>query len=208
MMRKEFLKEYKSGRRDFCGVNLAWVDLAGADLVRAKLVGADLVQANLVEAKLVRADLTEAKLVAANLAGADLTEADLTGANLAGVNLLEANLSGAKGLISSAEFMAQFETDEKGWLVPKVFGLYCASPEYWAIEPGSFIEEVCNPCRTNECGSGISFSTPGWVLERASVSNIWRCRIHFADGPGIVVPYNTDGKARCERMEILGAWED
>lgn len=37
----------------------------------------------------------------------------------------------------------------------------------------------------------------GWDIK------IYRCRIRWIDLAGVVVPYNTDGKARCARLEIL-----
>ena len=40
-------------------------------------------------------------------------------------------------------------------------------------------------------------------IARYAHAALWRCRIRYEDGPGVVVPYNTDGKARCERLELL-----
>jgi uncharacterized protein YjbI with pentapeptide repeats len=92
------------------------VELAGADLTRAKLIGGGNVRANLREAYLLGADLSGAKLIQTELSGADLTGAnlrgsylsradlneaylhgaDLSGANLSGTHLMGANLEGAK----------------------------------------------------------------------------------------------------------------
>jgi len=32
---------------------------------------------------------------------------------------------------------------------------------------------------------------------------LWECLILFEDAPDIVVPYNTDGKARCGRLQLI-----
>jgi uncharacterized protein YjbI with pentapeptide repeats len=92
------------GRADLAGAHLEDADLAGAHLEDANLSGANLVRANLtsalVRANLTRADLRDANLsgtdlFGANLSGADLERANLTSAVLIGVNLTRAYLSGA-----------------------------------------------------------------------------------------------------------------
>jgi hypothetical protein len=53
------------------------------------------------------------------------------------------------------------------------------------------------------CGCGVNFAPLSWIREHYSSSIIWRCRIRWLDCVGVVVPYNTDGKARCSRLELI-----
>jgi hypothetical protein len=75
--------------------DLAFTDLAGADLQQADLSGADLGWTDLSMADLREADLSKTKLSGSNLSQAVLKNAILPGANLDGVNLDEALLQGA-----------------------------------------------------------------------------------------------------------------
>ena len=98
-------KEYKNGRRYFCGEDFSDLDLAGANLTKADLTKADLTGANLTVANLSMAILTNAdmrgahlsgaNLVGANLVGADISKVDLTGANLSWADMTDADMRGA-----------------------------------------------------------------------------------------------------------------
>ena len=152
-------------------------------------------------ANLTDADLTDADLTGANLTGADLTRADLRDADLTG-----ADLSDSKGLLPAREFMGKFKHDKLGVIVYKLIGdTYYKSPDYWNIIPGSFLEEVVNPLPTLDCACGVNFATLEWCEknENYSKSKLWKCRIRWIDLADVVVPYNTDGKARCGRLELL-----
>ena len=142
-----------------------------------------------------RADLTRADLTGADLRDADLRDADLTGANL----------TCAKGLATAKAYLSQFERTENGIYVYKTFGAYKTPPDYWTIEPKSFIEEVVNPDRCTECGSGVNFATLDWIKndESANKLPIWKCLIHWEDMADVVVPFNSDGKARCARLQLI-----
>nr|DAJ81008.1 MAG TPA: pentapeptide repeat protein [Caudoviricetes sp.] len=194
--------------------NLSRAYLRGAYLSRANLRGADLSRADLSCADLSRADLSCADLSRANLSRADLSRADLRGAylrgaylsraNLRGADLSCADLSGADVLLSSVKFMeANFERTDDGYIVFKCFGGVYAAPENWKLEPGSVISENVNPNRTNDCGCGINVAPLGWVKKNFD-KQIWKLLIKWEWLPGVVVPYNTDGKIRCERAMILG----
>ena len=214
-----WMKNEGGERANLSEADLSWADLSGADLSGANLSGANLSGANLSEADLHRANLIQADLSGANLSEADLSWADLSEANLSGANLSRADLRGADlhranliqadlsqctGLLSAREFMAQFERGELGWIVYKRIGVtQYNAPSSWKIEPGAFIGEICNPNRTDDCGCGVNFGTRDWCAERYRNADLWKCRIRYEDGPDILVPYNTDGKARCERLELL-----
>jgi hypothetical protein len=180
---------------DLTGANLCRANLTGANLTGANLSGADLSGANLKEATLSRADLTETKLYCADLTGANLTGADLTGADL----------SGANGLLNPANWLANnFRADDLGYIVYKAIGnTEYTSPVHWTINPGEFITEVVNPLPTVDCGCGVNFATLAWIQKYYQGVTIWRCRIRWIDLPNVVVPYNTNGKARCGRLELL-----
>ena len=179
-----WLQNEDGGRRaDLCGANLSGADLSGAHLSWANLSGADLSGANLCEADLRRA----------NLSGADLRRANLSGADLSGANL-----------ISSINFLeAHFERTTDGYIVYKCFGAQYKAPEKWEIKPGSVIEETVNPLRTCDYGSGINVAPLEWVRKSYNTRPIWKLLIRWEWLAGVVCPYNSDGKIRCERAELV-----
>ena len=184
----ELLKESKAKAAEY---------LSGADLS-----GADLRRANLSDADLSDADLSGADLSDANLSDADLSDADLSGADLS-----DANLSGSQGLLDAINYMeAHFERTDEGYIVYKSFNSTYPAPDKWKIEPGEVIEEVANPDRTCECGCGINVAPLAWV-ESDNGLQPYKLLIRWEWLPGVVVPYNTDGKIRCSKAQILEAVE-
>ena len=185
---------------DLRGANLRGADLSGADLSGANLRGADLSGANLREANLSWADLSEADLSGANLSGANLSWADLSWADLRW-----ADLSETVGLLDAAAWLrANFETDAEGVVVYKRIGSTgYPTPASWLIEPGAYLTEVVNPSRTVLGACGVNFGTRAWCDKCYIDAALWRCRIEWLDLAGVVVPYHTDGKARCARLRLL-----
>ncbi len=184
----ELLKESKEKAAEY---------LSDADLSDADLSDADLSRADLSDADLSRADLS-----CADLRGADLRRADLRRADLRG-----ANLSQCEGLLDAINFMeAHFDRNEEGYIVYKTFGSDFKAPDTWKIEPGEILTEVCNPERTCNCGCGINVAPYTWVKSRNNGS-IYKLLIRYEWLAGVVVPYNTDGKIRCSRAEIIGEVE-
>ena len=146
-------------------------------------------------------------LSGANLSGANLSDADMSGANLSGANLSDANLSGSQGLLDAINYMeANFERTDEGYIVYKSFNSNYAAPDKWNIEPGEVIEEVANPDRTCECGCGINVAPLEWV-RNDNYKQPFKLLIRWEWLPGVVVPYNTDGKIRCSKAQILEAVE-
>lgn len=141
----------------------------------------------------------------ASLCCADLRGANLAGADLAGANLDGAKLSGAAGLLSPIDWMRDnFEAISDGYIAFKSVGQTAhTKPDYWAIEPGAILTETVNRIPTNPCGCGASFATRYWISAHYPDATIWRCLIRWAWLPGVVVPYNTDGKARCEKLQLI-----
>lgn len=136
---------------------------------------------------------------------ANLSDADLSDANLIGANLSGANLSGAKNLLNPVKWLAEnFERDDLGYIVYKAIGnTDYRPPKHWKVKAGSLLEEVPNPLPTSDCGCGVNFGTLAWVKDHYENAEIWRCRIRWVDLPGVVVPFTTDGKARCNCLELL-----
>ncbi len=204
----ELLKESKEKASEYLRrADLSDANLSGADLRRANLSGADLSGADLSGADLSGADLSGADLRRADLSGADLSGADLSGANLSGADLSGADLSGTQGLLDAINYMeANFERTDEGYIVYKSFNSSYNAPDRWQIKPGEVIEEVVNPDRTCECGCGINVAPLKWV-RRNYHDHPFKLLIRWEWLPGVVVPYNTDGKIRCSRAEIIGAVE-
>ena len=202
----EIIKEIEN----LSGANLSGADLRDADLSGAYLRGADLRGAylrgaNLNGADLRDADLSGAYLSGADLSGADLFSANLRGANLGGADLSGVDLSGAKGLLNSADWLGEhFDSDADGLIVFKAIGnTDYDAPTYWRIEPGAVLEEIVNPDRYTPCACGVSFGTLDFIRANYARSDHWHCRIRWLDLADVIVPYNTDGKARCARLELI-----
>lgn len=188
---------------DLSEVDLRWADLRGADLSYADLSEANLRSANLRGANLRKANLNEASLMLANLQHADLTDAVLTG-----VDLRYANLSGVTGLLDPAEWLfSQFESTVDGLLVYKAFG-DTQFPRWTEAPAGTVCEELgVNPDRCTVSGSGVNFGTLEFCRTNYQAEDfqdceieIWKCLIRWKDISTVVVPYATDGGARCARL--------
>ena len=162
---------------------------------KANLRGANLSYANLSDANLSGADLSYADLSDANLSGADLSDADLR----------YANLSYAEGLLSAVEYLeAHFEKTAEGYIAYKTFGGEYYPPEKWVIQPDSIITENVNFNRTNTCGCGINVAPFNWVKQQYGYKgDIWKVLIKWEWLAGVCVPYYTDGKIRCERVQLI-----
>ena len=127
--------------------------------------------------------------------------------HLSGADLSGANLSGAKGLLDAINYMeANFERTDEGYIVYKSFNENYSAPESWKIEPGEIIEEAVNCDRTTECRCGINVAPLEWV-RRNGCNQPYKLLIRWEWLPGVVVPYNTDGKIRCSKAQILEAVE-
>ena len=201
---KLWLEDEETGiRASLSGADLSGASLSWASLSWANLSGAELRRAELSGADLRRADLSGADLNDANLSGASLSWANLSGADLRRADLRRADLSGAKGLLSAANYLeVHFDRTTDGYIVYKTFGSIHTPPKNWKIKPGAIIEETANHDRCTECGSGINVAPFEWVKKRYK-GDIWKCLIKWEWLPGVVVPYMTDGKIRCEKLQLL-----
>ena len=202
------LKESKAKAAEYLsGADLSGADLSDADLRRADLSGVDLSDADLRRADLSGVDLSGANLSGVDLSGANLSGANLSGVDLSGANLRRADLSGSQGLLDAINYMeANFERTDEGYIVYKSFNSNYTAPDRWKIEPGEVIEEVANPDRTCECGCGINVAPLEWV-KNDNYKQPYKLLIRWEWLPGVVVPYNTDGKIRCSKAQIMEAVE-
>ena len=150
--------------------------------------------------KWLRGDINGIRL---NLSGADLSYANLSGADLRRANLSGADLSGADGSLSAIDFLKEhFEMTDEGFIAYKTFGDEYNPPEKWVIQSGSIITENVNFDRTNTCGCGINVAPLEWVKHNYD-GNIWKVLIRFEWLAGVCVPYHSDGKIRCERVQLV-----
>jgi hypothetical protein len=191
---------------DLSYANLNKADLSYANLSNADLRGTHLNGASLRYADLSYANLSNADLNDANLRGTDLSCTHLYGADLKGTDMNGTDLSCANGIKNQKEFLSQFEKTENGIIVYKAIGETSNIPSpKWNIRENKYIEENVNPCRTTLCGCGVSFATINWIKREYENKkyDIWECLIEWDDMSDIVVPYNTDGKARCSRLRLL-----
>ncbi len=183
--------------------NLGFANLNDADLRRADLRRTDLRRADLRGANLSDADLSFANLNDADLSDTDLRCANLSDADLRCTNLGGADLSGAKGLLNPIEYIEKnFEKTEDGIIVYKSFGEHYAPNPNWKIAEGSIIEEVINPLPTTACSCGINVATKEWA-ERECLNQIWECLIRWEWLAGVVVPYQTHGKIRASKVQLI-----
>lgn len=144
-----------------------------------------------------------ANLSGANLRGANLHGADLSGADLRWADLREANLSGAGGLLPTVNYLAaHFERTEEGYIAYKTFGAMYSPPGTWKLESGAILEENVNFDRCSVCGCGINVAPLKWVKSKYK-GDIWKVLIRWEWLCGVCVPYQTDGKIRCERVELV-----
>jgi hypothetical protein len=190
--------------------DLHLADLQGTHLRHANLQGANLHLTNLHGADLHGADLQGADLQGANLQDADLQGANLRGAQLRGANLRDtqlrgANLSSCKGLLNAAEWIRSNFVVERDYIIvyKRIGQTTYPTPLNWSIEENSVLTEVVHPDRTLDCACGINFGTLKWCSDNYTAAQLWACKIEFFDLADVVVPYNTDGKARCGRLTLL-----
>ena len=203
----EYLIDADLRYANLSNADLSDANLSGANLIDANLSGANLIDANLIGANLIDANLIDANLSNANLINANLINADLSNANLRYADLRGADLSGSQGLLDAINYMeANFERTDEGYIVYKIFNENCSEPEAWKIEPGEIIEETVNCDRTIEYGCGINVA-PLELVEKYGCNQPYKLLIRWEWLPGVVVPYNTDGKIRCSKAQILEAVE-
>lgn len=191
---------------DMCMSNLQYASLYLDNLYHATIVDSNLQHANLSKSNLMGADLSGSDLSFSNLSDVNLSFADLTNTILRGARLESTDLTDAKGLISQDDYLhINFEKTDAGYIVYKIFGLTYKPDIRWVIKPGSIITEPgCCMDRRVECGPGINVATFGWITSHnPHKMPIWRCLIRNEWLDGVCIPYATDGRLRCKKLELL-----
>jgi hypothetical protein len=131
-------------------------------------------------------------------------------ANMSCADMSGANMSGANGLLNASLYLAQFERCADGIIVYRWEHGCNTAPSGWFFAPGMVISESgVNPDRCTECGSGVNFATKAWCLKIIITHSgpLWKCLIPWAQVADVVVPFNTDGKARCRMLVLLNTVE-
>ena len=109
--------------------------------------------------------------------------------------------------MSAIAFMdAHFERTKDGFIAYKTFGSSYHPNDDWKIEPDSVLSEVVNPDRACSCGCGINVAPLSWVKDNATNGgrlSIWKVLIRWEWLMGVVVPFGSDGKVRCEKVELI-----
>ena len=140
---------------------------------------------------------------------ANLRYANLSYANLRGANLRDANLRGCKNLLCPFAWLEKnfkYDGRRRGYIVYKRIGAgktHINPPESWVIEENRVIREVVNPLPTTDCGCGVNFGTREWCENEYKQADLWECLLNREGLASLVVPYNTDGKARTGALKLL-----
>lgn len=125
-------------------------------------------------------------------------------AHLEGAHLERANTSGCFIIPTASSYIAKhFISDGLRIIVYKTFGLHYQPVAGWTIHRNAVIEETPNPSRCTACGSGINVATLRWINQASQNLDIWKCRIRWIDLADTVVPFGSDGKIRCARLELI-----
>lgn len=128
----------------------------------------------------------------------------LQDAYLRSANLQDADLSAAKNIEKASDWIIKHGIKtKKGFIFYKTFGGQYAPSTSWKIKNNQIIEENCNFSRTIGCGCGINIGTKDWVNKNYPKGDVYEILIEFEWLAGVCVPYNTDGKIRCEKARIL-----
>ena len=71
------------------------------------------------------------------------------------------------------------------------------------IEENSILTEVVNPNRQDSCGCGINVCTKEWMEKNPLDYNGTWWKVLIQDYFGVIVPFNTNGKIRCDTVKLL-----
>ena len=105
--------------------------------------------------------------------------------------------------MSAVNFLeAHFERTEEGYVAYKTFNGSYTAPKSWEIKEGSVITENVLFDRCRDCGCGINVAPLDWVKHNYK-GEIWKVLIRWEWLCGVCVPYHSDGKIRCEKVELI-----
>lgn len=97
------------------------------------------------------------------------------------------------------------EKHKNGYIVYKRIGegTPFKSPKNWKIEKNSILTAEVNREVTAQCGAGVNCGTKDWVLINYRKNSLWKCLIKWEWVHNMIVPWNTDGKIRCGKLQLL-----
>lgn len=183
--------------------NLNGSNMINFECVNSSILNSSLCNCSLLKSKFIESDLSHSNLKRSNLSDAVFKKCIFKKTLMADSILNYTDLSECEGLLSQAEFIKKnFEFTDEGMLVYKTFCEQFGVNKNWDLTPGTYISENPNPNRTNTCGCGINVAPKKWC-EESTRNEIWECLIEWKDLAGVVVPYDTDGKIRAERVKLL-----
>lgn len=163
---------------------------------------------NLTDSKWNKSELTSILFMHSVLKRARLKQVKFVKPLFRDVNLSETNFSGSTGLLDPISYIYEnFEGNNFGIIVYKIFGLYHDPNPEWIIKEDSIITENVNPDRTCGVACGINIGSKKWLLSNSyniltDQKDIWQCFIRNEWFPGIVVPYEDDGQIRTSRLQL------
>ena len=185
------------------GCDLSGCDLSGSYMSHCNMRGCDLSGCDLSGSYMRGSDLSGSYMSHCNMSGCDLSGSYMSHCDMRGCYMRGCNMSGCAGLVSPIQYMKEnFDRSADGYIAYKAFNAQYFAPDTWKIRPGAVIEENVNANRTDECGCGINVAPLDWVRKNYK-GDIWKVMIRWEWLPGVCVPYNTDGKIRCERVQLL-----
>lgn len=164
---------------------------------------------NLTDSKWNKSELTSILFMHSVLKRARLKQVKFVKPLFRDVNLSETNFSGSTGLLDPISYIYEnFEENDFGIIVYKVFGLHHDPNPEWVIKEDSIIIENVNPDRTCNYTCGINVGSKKWLSSSNDYINmngqkdVWKCFIRNEWFPGIVVPYENDGQIRTARLQL------
>lgn len=120
-------------------------------------------------------------------------------------------LSQCKGVTTPSDYLDRYferNQSDTGYIVYKTFGSKYPPCAEWDISPGSIIYENCDMNRRNPCSYGINVAPIEWIRKyicahAAETLDIWRCEILDKWLADVCVPYDTNGKIRCNKLRLI-----
>jgi len=191
-------------------VNFRESDLSNSTFVKSEIKDSSFYICNLSNINFRNLKFQFGKFVSSNLRNSKFIGAKFEKVYFDNSNLLYVDFSQSTGLISPIDYLKEnFEWTDKGLIVYKIFDLYYSSP--WGdLKPGMIINEEVNHDRTLNCACGINVTNKqrlNNMLHRVLLSKlngiVWECLIRNKWLPCVVVPYNTSGKIRAGRIELI-----
>lgn len=197
-MRESDMRNCTMSKASFLGADLDFARMNGIKAEASKFIKAEMYGVNLTGARLIGVDFFGSNMKNAKFNFSDMRNTCLDESNLSG-----SDLSGAIGLLSPSDFIKEhFEKCSEGIIAYKTFNEDKQSPKSWMIKPGSIINENANFDRCGTCECGINVATLDWIKNNRA-RRIWKVLIRWEWLPGVCVPYGSDGRIRCERVELL-----